>query len=398
MEIFFFFKWLKHVLQINWFPSLWRLSRRHTSTALQADHIHNIYAQALFLLPVENSLSNHQGTTACSLTTFYALCHAFVHVFYLLILFEPFFFCLLLILLIFRVFSTYLLALFVKFPLIIPVRCFFFLTICILVLSNTRSLSLYARSFLVICLLFIWLSRSLSLYAGFFLIICMLFLLHSRSLSLYSASSLVIFILALVCCLSYSLNSGCDLARLFHSTVYCCLSLCLNCTELLSNISLSAFWTLSSVSRYLFLDLCLRAKSFCDCKYLSTIASAEGTFSIAELPTVLFLLNNSPLFDVADFPSPLFFAVFEFTSDVLVPILTTSLASVGCAALSSLLRTLSYFWRCLSLFSLNFRHALSMRRSLLYSSCNLPIISAGAPSLCGDFFIFVENFERRATG
>ena len=103
-----------------------------------------------------------------------------------------------------------------------------------------------------------------------------------------------------------------------------------------------------------FLHLCLRAKSFCDCKHLSTIAWAEGPFSIAELPTVLFLLNNSPLFDVTDFPPPLFFALFEFTSDVLIPTLTTSLASVGCAALSSLLQTLSCLWRCLSLFLLTF--------------------------------------------
>ena len=374
--IFFFFKWLKHVLQINWFPSFRRLSPRHTSTALQSGRLFFCTITTLCLYQswshtqhlctgpfptswwkffIKSSRDNclllndflRSVSCICSRILF---AESFRTIF-LLFVSHCCSFCL------YSGFSLAICLLILLDSRSLSLNDVFFLTICILVLSHTRSLSLYARSFLAICLLFIWLSRSLSLYAGFFLIICMLFLLHSRSLSLYPASSLAIFILALVCCLSYSLNSGCDLARLFHSTVYCCLFLCLNWTELLSNISLSAFWTLSSVSTLLFLDLCLRAKSFCDCKYLSTIAWAEGTFSIAELPTVLFLHNNSPLFDVDDLPSPLsFFAVFEFTgftSDVFVPILTTSLASV-CAALSSLLRTLSCLWRCLSLFLFTF--------------------------------------------
>ena len=43
--------------------------------------------------------------------------------------------------------------------------------------------------------------------------------------------------------------------------------------------------------------LALSAKSFCDCKYLSTIACAsEGTFG--ESTAAQFLLDNSPLFDI----------------------------------------------------------------------------------------------------
>ena len=48
------------------------------------------------------------------------------------------------------------------------------------------------------------------------------FLLHSRSVSLYIGFFLAIHIFTLLRC-SYSLNSGSDLARLFHSALYCCL-------------------------------------------------------------------------------------------------------------------------------------------------------------------------------
>ena len=52
------------------------------------------------------------------------------------------------------------------------------------------------------------------------------------------------------------------------------------------------------------LVLALSAKSFCDCKYLSTIARAsEDTF--AESTAAKFLLDNSPLFDMYGVPSRL---------------------------------------------------------------------------------------------
>ena len=111
-------------------------------------------------------------------------------------------------------------------------------------------------------------------------------------------------------------------------------------------------------SGYFFLNL--RAKSFWDSKYLSTISCAELVLPCAELTTELFLLNNSPLFDIADVLSQLFFALFP--SDMAVPILTwlspegraVNRGPVDCAALSSRLRTLSFLCRFLSLFFFTF--------------------------------------------
>ena len=89
---------------------------------------------------------------------------------------------------------------------------------CQLLKILTRSL--YVASFLVI--FFFFFSQDpctlhLSWPFSFF------FLVHSRSVSLYTGFFLAICIFTLLRCCSYSLNSGSDLARLFHSALYCCL-------------------------------------------------------------------------------------------------------------------------------------------------------------------------------
>ena len=113
---FFFFKLLKHVLQIISFPSLWLMSGTHTSTAEQSGSLflctvttlclyHSwLHTQHLctgpfptspFPFPTcENSLSNHQPIAAHSVMFSFALCHAFVHVIWPFYLSGQFSFCL----------------------------------------------------------------------------------------------------------------------------------------------------------------------------------------------------------------------------------------------------------------------------------------------------------------
>ena len=229
----------------------------------------------------------------------------------------------------------------------------FILAICMLILLHSRSLSLYTEFFLAIFILFLLLSRSISLRNGSFLASCMLFLLHIRSLSLCAASFLALCIFILLCCCSYSLNSGSDLARLFHSVLYFCL-LSFSLTDLSLHISPAAFSTLW-LSSWFF--LALSAKSFCDCKYLSTIACAsEGTF--VESTTALFLLDDSSLFDdMHDAPSRLLFDICRSVSFDTLDVSThffDLLTSFSSVALASRLRTLSSFRRCLWLFFLTF--------------------------------------------
>ena len=106
------------------------------------------------------------------------------------------------------------------------------------------------------------------------------------------------------------MNFGSDLARLFHSVLYCCL-LSFNLTDLSSHISLAAFSALW-ISAWIF--LVLSAKSFSDCKYLSTIACAcEGTF--VESTNAHSLLDESLLFDdMHDAPSWLLFDICKSVS------------------------------------------------------------------------------------
>ena len=59
-------------------------------------------------------------------------------------------------------------------------------------------------------------------------------------------------------------------------------------------------------NQYIFF-LALSAKSFCDCKYLSTIAYASEDM-FGESTAAKFLLDNSPLFDMYSVPSRLLFA------------------------------------------------------------------------------------------
>ena len=115
---------------------------------------------------------------------------------------------------------------------------------------------------------------------------------------MYAGFFLANWIFTLLHCCSYSLDSGSDLACLFHSSLYCCL-ISLHLTDLSLHLSLAASCTLWQ-SVYFF--LALSAKSFFDCKYLSTITCAsEGTFG--ESTVAQFLLDNSPLFDMHGVPS-----------------------------------------------------------------------------------------------
>ena len=100
---------------------------------------------------------------------------------------------------------------------------------------------LYVASFLAIFFFFFFLKIPVRfMFPGHFHSV---FFLHYRSVSLYTEFFLAICIFTLSRCCSYSLNSRSDLARLFN------------------------------------FFLALSAKSFCDCKYLSTIACAsEDTF------------------------------------------------------------------------------------------------------------------------
>ena len=287
--IFFFFKWLKHVLQINLFSPLRSISDTQISTAWQSGR------PLLFRLMTLCLYHN------CSHTQH--LCTG------------PF--------------ATSWWKFFIKSS---RDSCLLlsFLATCMLFLFESRSLSLYVLSLLTICLLFLPHSLSLSLYIKFRLAILIHFVLRSRSSSLNAGSSRAIFLLVLLTCFSRSLNSDCVLARFFHSVLYCrLLSLHLDWPELLSFISLADFCTLSFVSTFVsgcfFLNL--RAKSFWDCKYLSTISCAERTLPVAESTTELFVLNNSSLFDIPDL-SELFFVVS--VSDIPVPILTW-LSAFDCA-------------------------------------------------------------------
>ena len=201
---FFSFKWLKHVLQINSFPSHWRISGRHTSAAWQS------------------------GTLFLCTTTTLCLYHSWSHTQHLWT--GPF--------------PTSLWKFFIKSSMdSCLLRDIFFRAV-----SRICSRFLFTESFLAICFLSLLHSRSLSLYATSFLALCMLFLLDSRSLSLYAGS----FLLGLVRCLSYSLNSDCVLACLFHSVLYCRLLSLSIWAERLSHVSLAAFSTLSLASALFF--------------------------------------------------------------------------------------------------------------------------------------------------
>ena len=163
--------------------------------------------------------------------------------------------------------------------------------------SINRNMIIHFANQLQTCqLLKIW--TRLLYVASFLAIFSFLLLLHSRSLSMYAGFFLANWIFTLLHCCSYSLNSGSDLVCLFNSALYCCL-ISLHLTDLSLHLSLAASWTIWQ-SVYYFLTL--SAKSFCDCKYLSTIACApEGTFG--ESMAAQFLLHNSPLFDMHGVPS-----------------------------------------------------------------------------------------------
>ena len=137
---FFFFKWLKHVLQINSFPSFWRISGTHTSTALQSGR--------LFLRII---------TTLC-------LYNSWSHIQHLCI--GPF--------------PTSLWKIFIKSP----SDCCLFLDVLFRSVSCICSHILFAGSCLTICLHFLLHSRSLSLHAWYSVAICLFFMQYSRSLYL----------------------------------------------------------------------------------------------------------------------------------------------------------------------------------------------------------------------
>ena len=164
---------------------------------------------------------------------------------------------------------------------------------------------------------------SRSLYVAYFLAIFIPFLLHSRSVSLYIGFFLAICISTLLRC-SYSLNSGSDLARLFYSALYCCL-ISLHFTDLSLHLSLAdpscILW------QFVYFLLALSAKSFCDCKYLLTIACASED-TLWKSTAAKFLLDNSPLLDIYCVPSRLLFAICTSTLGMLdfsMHVLLTSL-------------------------------------------------------------------------
>ena len=138
-------------------------------------------------------------------------------------------------------------------------------------------------------------------------------------------------IFTLLRCFSYSLNSGSNLACLFHSALFCC-PISLQLTDLSLHLSLAASCTLWQSVHFF---IALSAKSFCDCKYLSTIVRAsEGMFW--ESMAAQFVLDNSPLFDMRGVPSRLLslctsvlFGMLNFSMHVL-------LTSFSFVALSSL--------------------------------------------------------------
>ena len=186
----------------------------------------------------------------------------------------------------YTVFPSQLHALSVALSLIIPIQCVF----------PSYLPPLFVALLLIIPVQCVFPSHLLAFFYPFlsqypctlsFLAIFFLFFLHSCSVSRYVRSFLAICIFTLLLCCSYSLNSASDLARLFHSVLYCCL---ISLTDFSLHISLAAPCTLW-LSLYFF--LALSAKSFCDCKFLSTIACAsEGTFG--ESTAAQFLLDDSP--------------------------------------------------------------------------------------------------------
>ena len=190
---------------------------------------------------------------------------------------------------------------------------------------------------------------SRSLYAAYFLAIFIPFLLHSLSVSLYIGFFLAICIFTLLRC-SCSLNSGSDLERLFHSALYCCL-ISLHFTDLSLHLSLAD--STCTLWQFVYFFLALSAKSFCDCKYLLTIACAsEDTFG--KSTAAKFLLDNSPLLDIYGVPSRLLFTTCTSTLGMLDFSTHVLLTAFLFVALSSLLRTLSSLCRCLSLFFLTY--------------------------------------------
>ena len=189
------------------------------------------------------------------------------------------------------------------------------------------------------------------------------FLLHSRSVSLYTGFFLAICIFTLLCWCSYSQNSGSDLAHLFHSALYCCL-ISLHFTDLSLHLSLADSGTLWQ-SVYFF--LALSAKSFCDCKYLSTIACAsEDTFE--ESTSAKFLLDCSPLFYMYSVPSRLLFATCTSTLGMLD--FSTHIFAYRFLICRPII-SFTNFIKSLSLrvtFLLHFRHGLSIDRSHVHLS------------------------------
>ena len=170
---------------------------------------------------------------------------------------------------------------------------------------------------------------------------------------MYIRFFLAICIFTLLRC-SYSLNSGSDLARLFHSALYCCL-ISLHFTDLSLHLSLAD----SSCTLWQFVyfswpcQLNLSPGSFCHCKYLLTIACASED-TLGKSTAAKFLLDNSPLLDIYGVPSRLWFATCTSTLGMLDFSTHVLLTAFLFVALSSLLRTLSSLCPCLSLFFLTY--------------------------------------------
>ena len=166
--IFFFFKWLMHVLQINSSLSLCFLSDMQACKAGQSGRL--LLRTIITLCRYHNwSHTQHLCTGPFSTSLWKFFIRSLLH--------------------------SRSLSLYDRFS----------LATSLLFLSQSRSLSLYNGSFLVISLLFLLRSLSISLYAWSFLAICMLFLLHFRSLSLYAWSFLAICMLFLLHSRSVSL-------------------------------------------------------------------------------------------------------------------------------------------------------------------------------------------------
>ena len=125
--------------------------------------------------------------------------------------------------------------------------------------------------------------------------------------------------------------------------------------------------TPESCTLCIFFFLALSAKSFCDCKYLSTIACAsEDTFG--ESTAAKFLLDYSPLFDMYGVPSRLLFATYTSTLGMLD--FSTHVFAYRFLICRPII-SFTNFIKSLSLrvtFLLNFWHGLSIDRSHVHLS------------------------------